>query len=197
METKIVEVVKNLEVNPQIMYIYGGFGVVLTEKISNYGSGKKTVYCGTIYQDTDDLESAEKQLAFLNWEITKIQKAVGCIINGSVKTMSDEEIAEAVDKKLKKAVDALMLLKTANFVAEAEETKIANNINKRKEELITEYKLKRDERKNSIEASELKKQLQQLAKEIAEATKKGDFAKVMELCQQQLAKQQEIAEAEA
>lgn len=197
METKIVEVVKNLEVNPQTMYIYGGFGFVLTEKISNYGSGKKTVYCGTIYRDIDDLESAEKQLAFLNWEITKIQKAVGCIINGSVKTMSDEEIAEAVDKKLKKAVDALMLLKTANFVAEAEATKIANNINKRKEDLITEYKIKRDERKNSIEASELKKQLQQLAKEIAEATKKGDFAKVMGLCQQQLAKQQEIAEAEA
>ena len=62
-----------------------------------------------------------------------------------------------------------------------------HNLETRKSELLAEYRQKRDERKNSLEKSENAKRLQQLAKEIAEATKKGNFAKVMQLAQQQIA----------
>lgn len=199
MKSKVITEVKNLEVNPSVVYVYGSFGIVLTDKVSNYGSGKKTVYSGYIIEgleaEAEEVEIAEdSKQYFINHEITKIQKNVGYIVNGSVKTMSDEEIEKAVTKKLQKARDAKTLLQVSEFITEAEAEAIEQRINTRKNELIEEYKNKRDERKNSLEKSEQAKRLQQLAKEIAEATKKGDFAKVMQLAQQQLAITSEVTE---
>jgi hypothetical protein len=199
MKSKVITEVKNLEVNPSIVYIYGSFGIVLEDKVSNYGSGKKTVYCGYVTEginaEAEEVEIAEdSKQYFINYEITKIQKNVGYIVNGSVKTLSDEEIEKAVEKKLQKARDAKTLLQVSEFITEAEAEAINAKINSRKNELIEEYKQKRDERKNSLEKSEQAKRLQQLAKEIAEATKKGDFAKVMQLAQQQLAITSEVTE---
>lgn len=193
MEVKIINEVKNLSVSENVMYIFGSFGIVLQSKVSNYGSGKKTVYTGYFMEDIEVEDGAtfepieDSKIFFSNYEITKIQKYVGFISNGSVKTLTDEEIASAVDKKLSKALKAINLLSASQLADEAITTLLKSNLEARKSELLEEYKQKRDERKNTLEKSENAKKLQQLAKEIAEATKKGDFAKVMQLAQQQIA----------
>lgn len=201
MKSKVITEVKNLEVNPSVVYVYGTFGIVLTDKVSNYGSGKKTVYCGYIVEninaEAEEVEIAEdSKNYFINHEITKIQKNVGYIVNGSVKTMSDEEIEKAVTKKLQKARDAKELLQVSEFVTEAEAEAIEQRINTRKNELIEEYKQKRDERKNSLALSEAKKKLNELQKKMIELTKKGDFIGLAEIATQ-LATIQKEAEAEA
>lgn len=193
MEVKIINEVKNLTVNENVVYVYGSFGIVLQSKVSNYGSGRKTVYTGFFIEaleveDGSTFEPIEdSKVYFSNYEITKIQKYVGYISNGSVKTLTDEEISEAVNKKLSKATKAIELLSASGIADEATTTVLKHNLETRKSELLAEYRQKRDERKNSLEKSENAKRLQQLAKEIAEATKKGNFAKVMQLAQQQIA----------
>lgn len=193
MEVKVIQEVKNLTVSDSVIYVFGSFGIVLQSKVSNYGSGKKTVYTGYFMEDIEVEDGANfepienSKIFFSNYEITKIQKYVGYISNGSVKTLTDEEIESAVNKKLLKASKAIELLSASQLADEATTTLLKSNLATRKSELIEEYKQKRDERKSSLEKSENAKKLQQLAKEIAEATKKGDFAKVMQLAQQQIA----------
>ena len=202
MEVKVINEVKKLTVSESVIYIFGSFGIVLQSKVSNYGSGKKTVYTGYFVEnievaDGSNFEPIEGSKNFFsNYEITKIQKHVGYISNGSIKTLTDEEIMSAVDKKLSKATKAIELLSISNIADEATATLLKSNLDARKSEMVEEYKQKRDERKNTLEKSENAKRLQQLAKEIAEATKKGDFTKVMQLAQQQITLQAE-AEAEA
>lgn len=187
MNARVITEVKKLDVNPLIAYIFGNFGIVLTDKVSNYGSGKKTVYCGYIAEginaeDGEDIEIAEdSKRYFTNHEITKIQKNVGYIVDGSVRTLSDEDIEKAVNKKLQKARDAKTLLLASEFITEAEAEEIETKITTRKNELTEEYKQKRDERKNSLEMSEAKKKLQAIQKAMIELTKKGDFIKLAEL----------------
>lgn len=200
MEVNVINEVKNLAVSADVMYVFGSFGIVLQSKVSNYGSGRKTVYTGYIADDIEanegeDVEVPEEQKKFFtNWEITKIQKEVGYIANGCVKTLTDEEIESAVDKKLEKYYKAKNLLWINEVISDDIADAINNTLTNKKSALVEEYKQKRDERKNSLEKSEQAKKLQQLAKEIAEATKKGDFAKVMQLAQQQIALTTEDAE---
>ena len=202
MKSKVIMEVKNLEVTPSVVYVYGNFGIVLTDKVSNYGSGKKTVYCGYIAEGINAEDGEEVEIAedsknyFINHEITKIQKNVGYIVNGSVKTMSDEEIEKAVSKKLQKARDAKELLQISEFITEAEAEEIEAKITARKNELIEEYKQKRDERRNSLEMSEAKKKLQAIQKEMIELTKKGDFIKLAELAQKLAEAQKEVKSQE-
>lgn len=202
MEVKIINEVKNLAVSADVMYVFGSFGIVLQSKVSNYGSGKKTVYTGYITEgvEAEDGEVVEvpeeSKIYFSNYEITKIQKTVGFISNGSVKTLTDEEIKSAINKKMAKYSKALTLLATlgAEVITDDEYNTINGRLRAVWDGLFEEYKQKRDERKTTLEKSESAKKLQQLAKEIAEATKKGDFAKVMQLAQQQIALQAETGE---
>lgn len=201
MEVKVINEVKNLAVNENLICVFGNFGIVLQSKVSNYGSGKKTVYTGYFVENVEDVEDGtnfepieDSKVYFSNYDITKIQKYVGYISNGSIKTVTDEEISKAVDKKLSKATKAIELLSASGIADEATTNVLKHNLETRKSELLEEYKQKRDERKTSLEKSENAKRLQQLAKEIAEATKKGDFAKVMKLAQQQIALTTEDAE---
>lgn len=200
MEIKVITEVKNLSVNENLVYVFGNFGIVLQSKVSNYGSGKKTVYTGYFVEnieaeDGTTFEPVEEfKTYFSNYEITKIQKYVGYISNGSIKTLTDEEIELAVEKKLDRYYKAKNLLWINEVINDEIADAITEALSNKKNALIEEYKQKRDERKNTLEKSENAKRLQQLAKEIAEATKKGDFAKVMKLAQQQIALTEEASE---
>lgn len=68
-------------------YNYNGIPVVITGKITGFGSGKKTVYSGTL-----------DNKAFDKWDVCRLKKALGIRVSGSAKAgttirvMTDDEV---------------------------------------------------------------------------------------------------------
>lgn len=79
-------------------YNYNGIPVVITGKITGFGSGKKTVYTGTI-----------DGTAFENWDVCRIKKALGIAVAGAAKggvnirVMSDDEAAALIEAESNRA----------------------------------------------------------------------------------------------
>lgn len=77
---------------------YNGKAVEVTNKITGFGSGKKTVYTGTI-----------DGIAFENWDVCRIKKALGIVVAGTAKggvnirVMSDDEAAALIEAESNRA----------------------------------------------------------------------------------------------
>lgn len=89
---------------------YNGKAVEVTNKITGFGSGKKTVYTGTI-----------DGIAFENWDVCRIKKALGIAVAGAAKggvnirVMSHDEAAELIDAEYNRAKK--LYENFANFMA--------------------------------------------------------------------------------
>lgn len=89
---------------------YNGKAVEVTKKITGFGSGKKTVYTGTI-----------DGTAFENWDVCRIKKALGIAVAGAAKggvnirVMSDDEAAALIDAEYNRAKK--LYENFANFMA--------------------------------------------------------------------------------
>lgn len=84
---------------------YNGKAVEVTNKITGFGSGKKTVYTGTI-----------DGTAFENWDVCRIKKVLGIAVSGTAKggvnirVMSDDEIDAVINaecNRFKSLLDGL------------------------------------------------------------------------------------------
>lgn len=77
---------------------YNGKAVEVTNKITGFGSGKKTVYTGTI-----------DGTAFKNWDVCRIKKDLGIAVSGtakggtSIRVMSDDEAAALIEAESNRA----------------------------------------------------------------------------------------------
>lgn len=89
---------------------YNGKTIEVTNKITGFGSGKKTVYTGTI-----------DGTAFENWDVCRIKKALGIAVLGtakggaSIRIMSDDEAAALIDAEYNRAKK--LYENFANFMA--------------------------------------------------------------------------------
>lgn len=77
---------------------YNGKAIEVTNKITGFGSGKKTVYTGTI-----------DGAAFENWDVCRIKKTLGILVSGtakggaSIRVMSDDEAAALIEAESNRA----------------------------------------------------------------------------------------------
>lgn len=190
-------------------YNYNGIPVVITGKITGFGSGKKTVYTGTI-----------DGAVFENWDVCRIKKALGIAVSGtakggaSIRIMSDDEAAALIDaeyNRAKKLYDnfANFMAKYNFNVGDMAEVEIKDAIDyeitekvaaaraaKAEAERVAEEKaaekaakeaLKEAKAADKVRAAKVA-QASDLQKQMMDAVLAGDFAKLAEL--QKLAAEQ-------
>lgn len=177
---------------------YNGKAVEVTNKITGFGSGKKTVYTGTI-----------DGTAFENWDVCRIKKALGIIVSGTAKggvnirVMSDDEAAALIDAEYNRAKK--LYENFANFMAkynfnvgdmaeveikDAIEYEITTKVAaaraaKAEAERVAEEKAAEKAAKEAKAADKVRAakvaQASDLQKQMMDAVLAGDFAKLAEL----------------
>lgn len=190
---------ENFKINEVGIYSFDGKTIEVTNKITAFGSGKKTVYSGKV----DKKE-------FTNIDICQLKKLVGIQVAGAakgttVRIMSDEEVAAMVEAEFNRAKK--LYNNFANFVAkynfnvgdmaeveikDAIECEISNKVAAAKA-----AKAEADKKRAEKEAAKALKDAKEadkvfaakavaandIQRQIMEATINNDFAKVQELLQ--------------
>lgn len=180
------------------IFDYSGKAVEVTNKITGFGSGKKTVYTGTI-----------DGTAFENWDVCRIKKALGIAVLGtakggvSIRIMSDDEAATLIDAEYNRAKK--LYENFANFMAkynfnvgdmaeveikDAIEYEITTKVAaaraaKAEAERVAEEKAAKEALKEAKAADKVRAakvvQASDLQKQMMDAVLAGDFAKLAEL----------------
>lgn len=180
---------------------YNGKAVEVTNKITGFGSGKKTVYTGTI-----------DGTAFENWDVCRIKKALGIAVAGtakggaSIRVMSDDEAAALIDAEYNRAKK--LYENFANFMAkynfnvgdmaeveikDAIEYEITTKVAaaraaKAEAERVAAEKAAKEALKEAKAADKVRAakvaQASDLQKQMMDAVLAGDFAKLAELQKQ-------------
>lgn len=128
---KTTEFKANLCTLNEIFVINEKFSILLTNKVSNYGSGKKTVYDGKVFKNVDGQKT---EIVFTNASIDVIKnKFLEC--NEKMPRKSKQTFADALATEQQRISDAIELLKSYNVenVNEivSDEQILANNENLR------------------------------------------------------------------
>lgn len=183
---------------------YNGKAVEVTNKITGFGSGKKTVYTGTI-----------DGTAFENWDVCRIKKALGITVSGTAKggvnirVMSDDEAAALIEAESNRAAalvdglnkflgkydaaievdfqalstaiaDTITAKVAAARAAKAEAERVAAE---KAAEKAAKEALKEAKAADKVRAAKVA-QASDLQKQMMDAVLAGDFAKLAELQKQ-------------
>lgn len=107
---KTSEFKANLCTLNEIFVINEKFSILLTNKISNYGSGKKTVYDGKVFKNIDGQKT---EIVFTNASIDVIKnKFLEC--NEKMPRKSKQTFAVTLATEQQRILDAIELLKSYN-----------------------------------------------------------------------------------
>lgn len=147
----------------EIFVINESYSVLLTNKVSGYGSGKKTVYSGKIFKNID---GQKNEIVFENAAIDVIKKMLGCK-GESTPRKGKQTFAAALAAEKQRILEAIELLKSYNVenVNEVVSTEqiLENNENLRQLKKIEENAEK--ERKAKDGLKNLKDKLNNLTPE--------------------------------
>lgn len=174
-------------------YDYNGKAIEVTNKITGFGSGKKTVYTGTI-----------DGAAFENWDVCRIKKALGIAVSGTAKggvnirVMSDDEIDAVINaecNRFKSLLDGLTKFLSkydaADYVTSIDDYGIIDCIEAsiRDKAAAARAAKAEAERVAAEKAAEKVRaakmaQASDLQKQMMDAVLAGDFAKLAELQKQ-------------
>jgi hypothetical protein len=116
----------------EIFVINESYSILLTNKVSGYGSGKKTVYSGKIFKNID---GQKNEIVFENAAIDVIKKMLGCKCE-SAPRKSKQNFTAALDAEKNLIANAFELLEKYGLQFESKEIDdvviLANNEDLRK-----------------------------------------------------------------